>query len=82
MKRLKSIVGTAILFVAAIAVALLCARPAHMFAQAAPPKAPPHAATTNTPHSAEPAGGTIVIGGSLNGSLHPPEDSPWRHWLQ
>jgi hypothetical protein len=81
MKRLKSIVGAAILFFAAIAIALLCARPAHVFAQAAPPKAPA-ATTTNAPHSAEPAGGTIVIGGSLNGSLNPPEDSPWRHWLR
>jgi hypothetical protein len=25
---------------------------------------------------------SLVVGGGLNGSLTPPQDAPWRHWLQ
>jgi hypothetical protein len=25
---------------------------------------------------------SLVVGGGLHGSLTPPEDAPWRHWLQ
>jgi hypothetical protein len=27
------------------------------------------------------AGGTVLVHISLNGSIKPPEDAPWRHWL-
>ncbi|MEP6671922.1 MAG: hypothetical protein ABJF10_22360 [Chthoniobacter sp.] len=79
MKRLKNILGAGLLFGAAIAVVLFSAGRPHVLAH--PDQTLPAATATDSHPAAELSKGTVVVGGSLNGSLNPP-DSPWRHWLR
>jgi len=79
MIRLKNILGAGLLLVAAIAVVLLFAGRSRVLAHSAQKMPPPTA--TDSRHPAESPAGTVVVHGSLNGNLTPP-DSPWRHWLR
>jgi hypothetical protein len=79
MKRLKSILGVTVLFIAAVAVALVFAGQSRVLAHAGQKAAP--ATTADSRHPVEPAKRTVVVGGSLNGDLRPAEE-PWRNWLR
>jgi hypothetical protein len=79
MKRLKSILGVTVLFIAAVAITLVLAGQSQVQAHTEQKSAP--ATVTNSGSPAGAAIGTVVVRGSLNGSLQPAEE-PWRNWLR
>jgi len=79
MKRLKRILGVAVLFLAVVAMALVFAAQSQALAHVEQKTAPTTAPASH--RTKKPANGTVIVGDSLNGNLRPPEE-PWQNWLR
>jgi len=79
MKRLKNILGVTVFFIAVVAMALVFAMQSRALAHGDHKTAPAAAKDSSKPVA--PDKGTVVVRGSLNGNLRPPEE-PWQQWLR